>query len=168
MPPASDDPARTRTLFEQWRSTRKSRSKIPEELWQAVIALHGRYSASQLCHELHLSAGALRSRLREGAKEKPPSPVPAFVPLPMESLGGGHSGAVAGSCRRDPLGLGAGRRHAFTYLSAGFASGASRLALHYLLAFLEHAAVGPAVTHFARRRTGRLSQRNGCLGRALP
>src|SRR5437660_10409438 len=76
----SDDLARTRLLFEQWRATRKGRSKIPDELWQAAVALHGRYSASQLCHELYLSAGALRARLREGEKELPPSP-PAFVPL---------------------------------------------------------------------------------------
>ena len=78
---SSDDLARTRVLFEQWRATRPGRSKIPDELWQAVVALHGRYSASQLCHELHLSAGALRARLREAQKANPPSP-PAFVPLP--------------------------------------------------------------------------------------
>ena len=48
MPPASDDLARTRVLFEQWRATRQGRAKIPDELWQAVVALHGRYSASQL------------------------------------------------------------------------------------------------------------------------
>jgi hypothetical protein len=78
---SSDDLARTRVLFEQWRASRQGRSKIPDELWQAVVALHGRYSASQLCHELHLSAGALRARLREVEKANPLSP-PAFVPLP--------------------------------------------------------------------------------------
>src|SRR3954465_12397595 len=61
----SDDLSRTRALFEQWRATRSGREKIPEPLWQAVGTLHGRYSASQLCRELHLSAGALRARLRE-------------------------------------------------------------------------------------------------------
>ena len=63
------------------RATRQGRSKIPDELWQAVVALHGRYSASQLCHEFHLSAGALRARLRAGENGSPLSP-PAFVPLP--------------------------------------------------------------------------------------
>jgi hypothetical protein len=77
---SSDDLARTRVLFEQWRATRQGRSKIPDELWQAVAALQDRYSASQLCRELHLSAGALRSHL-QAARAKPPSP-PAFVALP--------------------------------------------------------------------------------------
>jgi hypothetical protein len=73
-------------LFERWRATRVGRSKIPDELWQAVVALHGRYSASQLCRELRLSAGALRSRLQERASEKP-SPHPAFVPVRAEPFG---------------------------------------------------------------------------------
>jgi hypothetical protein len=85
MPSASDDLARTRTLFEQWRATRVGRAKIPDELWQAVVALHGCYSASQLCRELRLSAGALRSRLQEGASEK--SSHPAFVPVRAEPFG---------------------------------------------------------------------------------
>jgi len=85
MPSASDDLARTRLLFEQWRATRVGRSKIPEELWQAVVALHGRYSASQLCQELRLSAGALRSRLPQTTPSKPASP-PAFVSLPAQDL----------------------------------------------------------------------------------
>jgi hypothetical protein len=84
MPSASDDLARTRLLFEQWRATRVGRSKIPDELWQAAIALHGRYSASQLCRELRLSAGALRSRLPQTTPKTTVSQ-PAFVPLPMEA-----------------------------------------------------------------------------------
>ena len=82
---ASDDLTRTCALFEQWRATRKGRSKIPDELWQAAVALHGRYSASQLCQELRLSAGALRSRLPKTVPVKSSS-VPAFVPLRAESF----------------------------------------------------------------------------------
>jgi hypothetical protein len=36
---------------------------------------------------LHLSAGALRTRLREREKERPPIP-PTFVPLPPGDCGG--------------------------------------------------------------------------------
>src|SRR3954453_21580021 len=89
MPAAlPDDLSRTRALFEQWRATRSSlHEKIPEELWQAVIALRDRYPVSQLCRELHLSAGALRARLRE-AEVQPVAPAtPEFVPLPLEALG---------------------------------------------------------------------------------
>ena len=86
MPPASAaDLAHTRTLFEQWRATRQGRSKIPDELWQAALALHGRYSASQLCRELRLSAGALRSRLPKTTPGTTRAR-PAFVPLSTESL----------------------------------------------------------------------------------
>src|SRR3954451_12157597 len=85
MASASDDLVRTRALFEQWRATRQGRSQIPDELWQAVVALHGRYSASQLCRELHLSAGALRSRLQQATAQSASSP--AFVPLRPEPFG---------------------------------------------------------------------------------
>jgi len=84
--PSSDDLVRTRTLFEQWRATRKGHSKIPDQLWQAAVALHGRYSASQLCRELHLSAGALRSRLPRTTPATT-STGAAFVPLSAESFG---------------------------------------------------------------------------------
>ena len=82
-----DDLSRTRALFEHWRATRSGREKIPEQLWQAVIALRDRYPASQLCRELHLSAGALRARLREADAPSAALPTPEFVPLPLEALG---------------------------------------------------------------------------------
>src|SRR3954454_23325545 len=82
-----DDLSRTRALFEHWRATRSGRGKIPEELWQAVIALRDRYPASQLCRELHLSAGALRARLRESEGQPAASATAEFVPLSLETLG---------------------------------------------------------------------------------
>jgi hypothetical protein len=87
MPTAlSDDLSRTRILFEQWRATRSGvREKIPEPLWQAVVALRDRYPVSQLCRELHVSAGALRARLRQA--ETQPTAATEFVPLPLEHLG---------------------------------------------------------------------------------
>jgi hypothetical protein len=82
-----DDLSRTRALFEHWRATRSGREKIPEELWQAVVALRDRYPASQLCRELHLSAGALRARLREAEAQSTAPATPEFVPFPLEALG---------------------------------------------------------------------------------
>jgi hypothetical protein len=86
MPTAlPDDLSRTRILFEQWRATRSGlREKIPEELWQAVVALRDRYPVSQLCRELHVSAGALRARLRQA--ETQPTAATEFVPLRLENL----------------------------------------------------------------------------------
>jgi len=83
----SDDLSRTRALFEHWRATRSGREKIPEQLWQAVIALRDRYPASPLCRELHLSAGALRARLREAAAQPAAPATPEFVSFPLEALG---------------------------------------------------------------------------------
>ena len=72
----------------QWRATRSDlREKIPEELWQAVVALRDRYPVSQLCRELHVSAGALRARLREAGGQPASPATPVFVPLPLEALG---------------------------------------------------------------------------------
>jgi hypothetical protein len=87
MPTAlTDDLSRTRTLFEHWRATRSGlREKIPEELWQAVVAWRDRYPVSQLCRELPVSAGALRARLRQ-VKAQPVAPA-EFVPLSWEALG---------------------------------------------------------------------------------
>src|SRR4051812_1589412 len=84
MPAAlPDDLSRTRALFEQWRATRSSlHEKIPDELWQAVVALRDRYPVSQLCRELHWSAGALRARLREADEQSAAITTPEFVPLP--------------------------------------------------------------------------------------
>src|SRR3954452_14649467 len=82
-----DDLSRTRALFEHWRATRSGRGKIPEELWQAVVALRDRYPVSQLCRELHLSAGALRGRLREAGDQPAAIPTPEFLPRPLEALG---------------------------------------------------------------------------------
>src|SRR3954469_9169586 len=89
MPAAlADDLSRTRALFEQWRATRSSlHEKIPEELWQAVVALRDRYPVSQLCRELHLSAGALRARLRQTGGQPSSAATPEFVPLRLETLG---------------------------------------------------------------------------------
>jgi hypothetical protein len=82
----SDDLSRTRILFEQWRATRSGvRGKIPEELWQEVVALRNRYPVSQLCRELPVSAGALRARLRQA--ETQPTAATEFVPLRLENLG---------------------------------------------------------------------------------
>src|SRR5947209_1935546 len=103
---SSDDLARTRVLFEQWRATRQGRSKIPDELWQAAVALHGRYSASQLCRELRLSARALRSHLQKAMPETALSR-PTFVPLQAEPLGWPAPAlptAAAAEIRAEPLG----------------------------------------------------------------
>src|SRR3954449_4477862 len=98
---SSDDLASTRVLFEQWRGTRQSHSKISVELWQAVVTLQDRYSASQLCRELRLSAGALRSHLQ--AARVQPSARPVFVSLPAPPFHG--SAPVVGTAPTEEIRL---------------------------------------------------------------
>src|SRR4051812_22493451 len=60
--------------------------------------LHGRYSASQLCHALRLSAGVLRSRLSQTTPKTTVSR-PAFVPLAAEPFPGPAPTAAAEEIR---------------------------------------------------------------------
>ena len=72
-------------MFEQWRSTRTGRGKIPEPLWQAAIALQDRYPVGQICRELHLCDTDLRARTR-ALPATSQSPSPTFVALPPEAF----------------------------------------------------------------------------------
>jgi hypothetical protein len=59
-------------------------TSIPDEQWPAAVSWHGRYSASQLCRELRLSAGALRSRLPQTTPTTTTAR-PVFVPLSTDT-----------------------------------------------------------------------------------
>ncbi len=50
--------------FEQWRSTRAKRGKIPNVLWQQVLALLNIYSRSELCKVLKLSSGQIKTKMQ--------------------------------------------------------------------------------------------------------
>ncbi len=159
MPPASDDLVRTRALFEQWRAARQGRSKIPDELWEAVVALHGRYSASQLCRELHLSAGGSALSFAQGKDRKTVVPsgfrAPACGRLRLVRFS-----RVVAEHRRDPSGVGARRRYVLTLIFARFAVDPSRSALYGLPRLVRHVATGAAATDSAGRRTGRFPKRD--------
>jgi len=49
--------------FEVWRSTKRRRAPIPEELWQAAVALFPGNSVQQLSKSLHLSHADLKRRV---------------------------------------------------------------------------------------------------------
>jgi hypothetical protein len=80
-----DDLTRTRAMFEQWRATRAGRSKIPDPLWQAAIALQDRYPVGQICRELRLCDSDLRARSRI-TQSAPQGPTPSFVALPASAF----------------------------------------------------------------------------------
>lgn len=48
--------------FEEWRTTRKIRGPIPEQLWLTVQPLLTHYTASQIAKTLHLNSTQLKTR----------------------------------------------------------------------------------------------------------
>lgn len=69
--------------FEVWRSTKRRRDPIPEELWQAAVALTPDYSVQQISRVLHLSHADLKRRVldREGDILSETVSDPGFVEL---------------------------------------------------------------------------------------
>ncbi len=70
-------------LFDQWRSTRKKRDRIPEGLWEAAVELSPSYSTCQIFKALRLDFKELKRRIRDRSSRKAPS---EFVELKVERL----------------------------------------------------------------------------------
>ena len=75
--------ARVRAEFDQWRSGRSGRGRIPDRLWRLAVSLLGSFSVAVVCRELHLSAGDLRKHRQalDTKAERSVSATPAFVEL---------------------------------------------------------------------------------------
>jgi hypothetical protein len=54
-----------RTAFDQWRSVRKKRERIPGKLWEAAMDLSTDYSTCRIARALRLDYKELRHRIRE-------------------------------------------------------------------------------------------------------
>ena len=69
--------------FESWRKTRRSRTPIPEDLWQAAISLCENNSIYEISKALHLSYTKLKERVSLSKTiDEPESPShPGFVEL---------------------------------------------------------------------------------------
>lgn len=70
-------------LFDQWRSTRKKRDRIPEGLWEAAVELSPSYSTCQISKALRLDFKELKRGIRDRSSRKAPS---EFVELKVERL----------------------------------------------------------------------------------
>jgi hypothetical protein len=51
--------------FEQWRSTRMKKERIPESLWEAAVELSASYSAFRIAKTLRLDFKQLKYRIKE-------------------------------------------------------------------------------------------------------
>lgn len=72
-----------REAFNQWRSTRTRRQRIPEELWQAAAELSESHSLCQIATELKLDYNRLRRRIQERSPHGQPS---QFIEVHMDQI----------------------------------------------------------------------------------
>jgi hypothetical protein len=110
-----------RQAFEQWRSTRSGRERIPEELWQAAVDLSGSYTPCRIATELKLDYSRLRRRIRERLPEPPPS---RFIEVRMDRLVSSHQCTVQ---LRSPAGF-----EMTVHVSAGYEPQIPHLIHHFL------------------------------------
>ena len=77
-----------RRRFEQWRRTRRARTRIPDSLWSAAVKMAERYGTCRTAKALRLGYYSLKERVeREAAVNKA-----TFLELPLPSP------TVAGEC----------------------------------------------------------------------
>jgi hypothetical protein len=72
--------------FESWRQRRKKRTRIPQNLWQAAVALSEEYSICHLSKALRVNYTALKKKVvNANTPEKNTSDVSAatFIELPV-------------------------------------------------------------------------------------
>jgi hypothetical protein len=77
--------------FDQWRRSRHKRCPIPEDLWQAAIALSPQYSTCRIARALRLDYGKLKVRIAETTSRARDS---EFVELKSASLFAGSRCAI--------------------------------------------------------------------------
>jgi len=70
-------------LFDQWRSTRKKRDRIPESLWDAAADLSPSYSTCHISKALRLDFNELKRRIGGRSHRSAPH---EFVELKVERL----------------------------------------------------------------------------------
>ncbi len=66
--------------FDKWRSSKKPKERIPDNLWELVSKIYGHYPRGLICKRLHVSSGQLNGR---GFKSKAVSPKKLPPPIPF-------------------------------------------------------------------------------------
>lgn len=66
--------------FEQWRTSRVKRSRIPNHLWDAAVELYDKYTICQISKALRLNYNDLKRRILDTAEPTTVSS-PAFIQL---------------------------------------------------------------------------------------
>jgi hypothetical protein len=69
----SETPSRLQdvsALFAQWRTSRKPRTNIPEQLWQAAVDLSPFYATHRIARALRLNYSELKDRIKKSIPEE--------------------------------------------------------------------------------------------------
>lgn len=75
---------KARDKFEQWRQSKKKRSRIPEDLWMTAIELSEKYSVNQISKALRLNSSSLKKRIEQSKSDCLPEPVESSMPSFLE------------------------------------------------------------------------------------
>ena len=79
--PIPEPIAQLQLQLDQFRSTQRLRTKLPESLWQAAVELARQYGVYPVAHPLRLDYVRLKRRLGGVTKLRRRSAKPAFVEL---------------------------------------------------------------------------------------
>ena len=80
--PAIPEPiAKLQRQLDDFRSTQRQRTKLPESLWQAAVELARQHGVYSVAHPLRLDYMGLKKRLGEPSRQRGKAPRPAFVEL---------------------------------------------------------------------------------------
>ena len=78
--PLPADLAKARVVFDRWRKGRKTRTRVPDELWDTAVPLARKYSLYRVSRVLGVNYDSLKRRVARAANDKPEAPnVPTFV-----------------------------------------------------------------------------------------
>ena len=84
----SDDSLALKTVakqFEDWRTSRKKHTRIPEHLWQAAVDLCKAHPTTQVCRCLRLSYADLKKRM---LSDKNQSAAVQFMQIDLSAAAG--------------------------------------------------------------------------------
>lgn len=82
-----------RAQFEQWRQTRQGKTRIPDELWAAAVAVAQREGCNRTAAALHLDGGKLRKLMLAAGAAATAAPKRMAPPTFLEFIAPGGNAA---------------------------------------------------------------------------
>ena len=79
--PIKETLADVQKRFETWRKTRKKRTPIPKELWEAAIALLPDHTPYEISKALSINFSRLEKQILSARREQPIIKHPSFIEL---------------------------------------------------------------------------------------